>query len=135
QSLSPNYMRGRIMGVNSLASTATNVAVNFIIWQLPNSDVLVIHTLQGLGITLAVIAVLGLWMETTRGPIDSKTLNVIWRASRAYTLVWHRVRWIGKHRLPHQGQASLAANHTTGIDPMLIQAACLRRIRWVMLTK
>lgn len=134
QSLTPNYVRGRVMGVNSLASTATNVAVNFIIWQLPNSDVLVIQTLQGLGICLAIIAIIGLWLETTHGPHTSRALNAIWRLDRAYTLVWHRVRWIGRHRVPFDGPVILAPNHTTGIDPLLIQAGMNRLVRWVMLT-
>jgi len=135
QSLSPNYIRGRVMGVNSLASTATNVAVNFIIWQLPNSDTLVIGMLQGLGLLLIVIAVAGLWMETTRTPTPSKTLNVVWRVCRTYALVWHRVRWIGRHRIPHQGAVILASNHTTALDPVLIQSGCCRVVRWVMLSE
>src|SRR5690606_21177323 len=93
QTLSPNYIRGRVMGVNSLLSTATNVAVNFIIWRLPNSDRLVLQTLDGIAVLLAVIAATGLWMEATRGPNLSRFLNVLWRIDRAFTLVWHRCRW------------------------------------------
>ncbi len=134
QTLSPNYIRGRVMGVNSLLSTATNVAVNFIIWRLPNSDRLVLQTLDGIAVLLAVIAATGLWMEATRGPNLSRFLNVLWRIDRAFTLVWHRCRWIGKHNVPHEGPAILAPNHTTGLDPLLIQAGCPRRIRWLMLS-
>lgn len=34
--------------------------------------------------------------------------------------------------LPPRGPALIAANHTAGLDPSIIQAACTRRIMWLM---
>ena len=45
QSLSPNYMRGRVMGMNAMLNTTTNVLVNFVIWQTPNADEMIIWSL------------------------------------------------------------------------------------------
>jgi len=35
--------------------------------------------------------------------------------------------------VPHSGPVILASNHTTGIDAPVIQAHCLRTVRWLML--
>jgi 1-acyl-sn-glycerol-3-phosphate acyltransferase len=44
------------------------------------------------------------------------------------------LRWLGAHHIPRQGPVIFAANHTTGLDPLLIQTPYTRMITWVMLT-
>ena len=56
----------------------------------------------------------------------------MWRVVRAYALVWHRCRWVGRHHLPSEGGVLITSNHPTGIDPFLIQAGVPRVVRWVM---
>ena len=60
--------------------------------------------------------------------------NTYWHLVRLFTLLWHRLEVVGKHRVPHDGPVILAANHTTGLDPFVMQAMQPRMIRWVMLT-
>ena len=135
QALTANYIRGRVMGANSIASTLGNVAVNFVIWRMPNADTLVVWVMLALGPVLTGIGVACLIRALSRGPMASPSLNAVWRIVRLYTLVWHRLHWRGNGRIPAHGPVILASNHTTGLDPMLIQAACPRRVRWVMLTE
>jgi len=53
---------------------------------------------------------------------------------RLFVFVVHRARFEGRHHIPHEGPVILACNHTTALDPFVMQAACPRLIRWLMLT-
>lgn len=133
QSITPNFIRGRVMGLNLLANTTTNVTVNFIIWRMNNADTLIITTLKVMSVLLGVIAAWGLWQQCTRGPLSTRLENVVLRCFRAYLLIWHRLRWFGRHHIPRSGAVIMASNHPTAIDPMIIQCSCRHLIRWVML--
>jgi len=132
QSLTPDYIRGRVFGIRDIVSTLSSVIVNLVIWQL-GSDVWMVPTLIVTAGVLAVVSLIGLWQQITSGPMGRSLVNVIWRINRAFVLVWHRLHWSGNHRVPGTGPVILAANHTTGIDPLLIQAALPCEVRWVML--
>ncbi|MCC7203707.1 MAG: MFS transporter [Phycisphaeraceae bacterium] len=134
QSLAPDHVRGRVFGVREVLTTTSAVVVNLIIWQLPSDadrwTILAMYPLAGL---LAVVGIAGLCRELGRGPMPSVSANVYWRLGRLYCLVWHRLRWVGRHHLPKEGPFILAANHTTGLDGFVLQATSPRLIRWVML--
>ncbi len=162
QSICPDYMRGRIMGLNSMINTSTAVAVNVIIWQLPNINRLIAyvdelifgpprflgrHHLQlppadelmlwltfCVGPLLSLVGLYGLYRTLTRGPLRDRISNTIWHILRLYTLAWHRVRWIDSHHVPATGPALMALNHTTGLDTLVVQSALRRRVRWLMTT-
>jgi 1-acyl-sn-glycerol-3-phosphate acyltransferase len=52
---------------------------------------------------------------------------------RAYCRVAHRAKWHDVELLKSlSGPAIIVANHTSAIDPLLIQAVCPREIRWMM---
>jgi 1-acyl-sn-glycerol-3-phosphate acyltransferase len=67
--------------------------------------------------------------------MSGRVLNVLWHLDRTLLLIWHRARWIDRHHVPMHGPVILAANHTAGLDPFLIQGGCTRLIRWLMLQK
>jgi len=135
--ISPNYVRGRVMGVNGFATTVSIVAVNFIIWRLPreNADTIMVRALLPTGLVLMAIAVYGLYRTLRAGPMKEWNRNFFWHLDRIFMLVWHRVKWHNAHRVPMSGAVVLAANHTAGIDPFLVQAGLQRRVRWVMVKK
>ncbi len=53
-------------------------------------------------------------------------LRLLSWANRAYCALWHHLRVDGVAPLPENGPAILIANHTCGIDHMLLQAGCER---------
>jgi len=133
----PNYIRGRVMGLNSLATTIAIVLVNFIIWQLPSSeaDSLMVSALVPTGLLLMIIACIALYRTLPAGRMVLWYQNTVWHLDRIFMLSWHHLRWFNSHRVPMHGRAILASNHTAGIDPFLVQASLQRRIRWVMVKK
>lgn len=134
QSIAPNYIRGRVMGVTGMLNTVSNVLINLVIWQTPDADNAILVATAVMGPALALIGVAGLYFSLSRGPQPSRLANAFWRIDRLYALVWHRLRWVGRHHIPRDGAVVMAANHTTGLDPFLMQAACPRVVHWLMLT-
>jgi len=134
QSISPNYIRGRIMGFNSMVNTIFSVFTYFAIWRLPHADRNIIFVMYGLGPLLAVVGLLGLIQYMARGPLRRRDANAFWHLNRLFCFVFHRVRFIGKHRVPHEGAVVLASNHTSALDPFALQAGLSRKVRWLMLT-
>jgi 1-acyl-sn-glycerol-3-phosphate acyltransferase len=52
--------------------------------------------------------------------------------NRMYTRVYHQVHLQSRCTLPRRGAAILVSNHISGLDPLLLQSACPRLIRWMM---
>ncbi len=134
QAVTPNHVRGRVFGVRAQLNTLSGVLVNLAIWQLPteHADRWMIPVLIATASILGLVSLRVMIHHYTTGPHATRWLNVIWKTVRIYSLVWHRLRWVGRHNVPSEGPVLIAANHTTGIDPFLVQSALPRTIRWVM---
>lgn len=86
--------------------------------------------------SVIVLAALGFacraLLDNPRGDLG---LGLIWHAARLYSVLVHRVRVVGREHAPgnrNAGPLILVANHTAGVDPVLIQAALPFEIRWLM---
>jgi len=134
QSISPNYVRGRIMGLNTMVDTCFSVVVYGIIWLIPGSDHWVLVIMLVLGPILIVSGLVTLIRHLCSGPMPNRAANVCWRLNRLFCFSWHRLSFHGKHHVPEAGPVVIASNHTTAMDPFLIQAGCVRLCRWLMLT-
>lgn len=132
QSITPNYMRGRVMGLNSLTNTFFSVTTYGLIWQMPRADENIGMVMFILGPALIIIGGWNLLRYAGTGPLSSRSLNALWRIIRLFAFAWHGLKVEGKHNIPATGAVLLAANHTAGIDPHVLQSASLRMIRWVM---
>jgi 1-acyl-sn-glycerol-3-phosphate acyltransferase len=94
-------------------------------------------------IALAVLAAAALgWLVVLpwirRGPRGDVAVGVLWRLLRVYVRLLHRPTYVGTDRLPaddddHHGLI-VVSNHTSSVDPLLIQARCRFWIRWMMAT-
>lgn len=52
--------------------------------------------------------------------------------NRAYTHLYHRLEVFAPCKLPRTGAAIVVCNHTSALDPHLIQSPCRRLITWMM---
>lgn len=132
QQLAADGYRGRVMAFHDLAADTGTVIVALIIWRLPDADNQVIYAAHGFSLLLVGAAVYGIRRYVVRGPMHTKRLNLLWRINRLYCQAFHRVRFEGAHCVPRAGGVLLVSNHNAGIDPLLIQAALPRRVRWLM---
>jgi 1-acyl-sn-glycerol-3-phosphate acyltransferase len=74
------------------------------------------------------------WMAVS-GPTGTPGVGIAWRLFRLYARVVHRLRVEGLEHVPRDrgaGPLVVVANHTAGVDPVLIQAMCRFEIRWMM---
>lgn len=63
---------------------------------------------------------------------DFESGFVVWLIG-VYCRAFHRMKAQGTELAASlQGPAILVANHTSGIDPLLLQSACTREVRWMM---
>ncbi len=134
QSITPNHVRGAILGLNAMASTVLSVAIYLAIWRVPNADTWIVPVLLTLGPLLVGVGLLTLVRYLRSGPMPSVGANVLRHLVRLFVLVVHRAEFRGRQHLPADGPVILACNHTTALDPFVIQAACPRLVRWLMLT-
>ena len=79
---------------------------------------------------------LGPWLSSRCG--DGPVTGIFWTFARIYSRAIHRVEWVNFENLPEYAQAGgkgafiVIANHTGGIDPVLIQCGMRRHLRWLM---
>jgi 1-acyl-sn-glycerol-3-phosphate acyltransferase len=70
-----------------------------------------------------------------RGPGGEPILALMWLGCRLYARLVHRVRHVGHddlRRTINPGGLVIVSNHTSSIDPLLIQTGCWFPIRWLM---
>jgi len=132
QSLTPDYIRGSVIGLSALVTTAVTVLVYFAIWKLPNADTNILIVVWGLGPLMIAIGLAVMVYYTRTGPYR---VSVNWPMHfvRLYMYSYHRLRQEGKQHVPTTGRAIIAPNHVTGIDGLCVQSPLQRMIRWLMI--
>jgi len=78
----------------------------------------------------AAFALLCRWMLIN--PRGDELTGWAWLVLRAYLRLAHRVRVEGREMVPGSGPLIVVANHTAGIDPLVVQSGCAFEIRWMM---
>jgi 1-acyl-sn-glycerol-3-phosphate acyltransferase len=117
-----------------MATTMGSVAIYFAIWRLPDADRNIVYVLYVLGPMLMAVGGIALYQYMTVGVAPTKGGNFFYHVARLFALVWHRVSWENRHHVPREGGCIVASNHTSAMDPLVLQAASPRMIRWLMLT-
>jgi 1-acyl-sn-glycerol-3-phosphate acyltransferase len=127
QRLLPDYVRGRIMGARDLITTFGLLAptVPLAIW--PHIDAWIPRIILATG---AAISLLGIWLLTLyyRRPSLPWGQAVGRRIIAVYLTLWHRWRLAGACRIPTTGPVIVAANHTSGLDPLALIIGSRRRL-------
>ena len=67
-----------------------------------------------------------------RSPEKTLGIRLLHLADKLLARVWHHTIVLRQHRLPATGAAILVCNHTSGLDPLLIQSVVDRVIIWMM---
>jgi 1-acyl-sn-glycerol-3-phosphate acyltransferase len=123
-----------MMGLNAMVNTGFSVCVYAVIWQMPKADYWVLIIMLVLGPLLAVFGITAMIRHLRSGPMPNKMANVFWRLVRLFCFSWHGLAVRNKQHIPAEGPVVIVCNHTTAMDPFLIQASSIRMVRWLMLT-
>jgi 1-acyl-sn-glycerol-3-phosphate acyltransferase len=67
-----------------------------------------------------------------RPPEERLGIRLLHLADKFMARVWHHTIVLKRHRLPATGAAILVCNHTSGLDPLLIQSVIDRVVIWMM---
>jgi len=124
----PNDRRGRVCGVSDMCTMAAMVAATGIIGlpHVANLDAYTPYLLALVAVGL-IIALRTAWAIYHRArPIPLK-LFVVWQTVQFYARFWCRMRVDGPCTIPATGPVIVAANHSAGIDPILLEGASTRR--------
>lgn len=85
------------------------------------------------GLVLIGLALFSRWL--LRNPREDVEAGLLWNAARLYARLVHHLQVRGRETIPQTrdpGPLILVVNHTAGVDPVLVQAACPFEVRWVM---
>ena len=125
----PDSRRGRVFGVADMATMGAMVLVTGALGlpDIPNLDRYVPLLLLIVGGGLSVACWLA-WREYRRVESVSPTLSILWQLTRFYAHFWCRTKRDGICTVPQKGAVILAANHTAGVDPLIIQGTTLHRV-------
>lgn len=69
---------------------------------------------------------------STSRPEDRLDLKIAQAFNVCFTRIYHRLEIRSPLKLPRRGNAIIVCNHTSGLDPLLIQSASRRLIVWMM---
>ncbi len=125
----PDARRGRVFGVADMSTMAAVVIATGLLG-LPDIQHLDYYIPWLLGVTgTGLLVSLALaWREYRRGNPFSATVWLVWQIIRVYAGFWCRVRRSGPCRVPRTGPVIVAANHTSGVDPLVILGTCTHRV-------
>jgi 1-acyl-sn-glycerol-3-phosphate acyltransferase len=132
QRCSADYIRGRVFAAKEITQELGKVVIAGVIWQVPETDPAMRPLSIALAVGLLLAAAWGIRRYILRGPGPTRAVNALWRIARLAAETMHRLRIHGRHHVPRRGPVLLVSNHTSGIDPMLIQAAVPRLVHWMM---
>lgn len=133
QRITPDYMLGRVFAAKEMLLEIGNVGIAFTIWRMGEAaDIYILNITIAYALFFVIVGIVGIRWYVLTGPFDSGAKNFFWRFFRLFTHTYHGLRTKGKHHVPHEGGVLIVSNHTAGLDPMLIQSAMTRQVRYMM---
>ncbi len=129
QRIVPNRLRGRVFGLTDLAGTASLLAVMGI-FGLPDWSNLsgwIGWVLLGVAAVMAGV-VARVWSTRLRQEPLPPVTQFFWYLNEFYCKWWFRFRREGPCTVPAEGAVIVVANHTCGVDPLLLIAGTSHRL-------
>ncbi len=130
--ITPNYVRGRVMGVKDLIATAGLVSAAVPLAFLDGIDQHIRLVLTCMSVLVTIVGV-GLVITYYRAQHLPLGVAIARRAASAYLSVWKSFKPGNACRIPTSGPVIFVSNHTAAFDPLVMQSASKRRhVRFMM---
>ncbi len=125
----PDSRRGRVFGVSDMATMTATITTTGLLGlpNIPNLDRYVPYLIGGTALLL-LGALLVAWRKYRASEVENPLLSVVWQIVHVYAGSWCGLKRVGPMTVPLRGPVLLASNHTSGIDPMVLQGALRHRI-------
>lgn len=125
----PNAKRGRVFGVSDMFTMGAMVAASGALGipKIPNLDRYIPAIMLATSFGLFAAGCVSWWIyrkNETYGPF----LELVRRFSNFIARFWWRLERIGPCTVPVEGPVLVAANHSSGVDPLLIIATSPNRV-------
>ena len=134
QRIVPNFVRGRVMGVRDVITTFGLLALTVPLALWPGVDHYIRYLLMGLSVFVTGVG-LGLvkyyYSRQTLPPVAA----IVLRFARGYLSMWHSFQRVTACRIPTNGAVLVVANHSSAIDPVILQSSSARRIIHFMMAR
>ncbi len=130
----PNYVRGRVMGAKDIITTFGLISVAIPLAIDPDIDHIIRNVLMILSVVVFCVGVALAIYYYRRGHLPP-AVAIARRIVVSYVTLWHRFERIGPSRIPPKGPVIVVANHTSGLDPLVLQASSPRRVIQFMMAR
>lgn len=127
QRIVPDFMRGRVMGVRDMVTTAGLIAMTVPMALMPSVNALVVKLVYGMGIVSLILGI-GLVIFYYRGKALPAGQAIALRIFSVYMVLWHGYRRIGPCRIPGRGPVIVAANRRSGLACVALLISSPRRL-------
>lgn len=132
--ITPDYVRGRVMGVKDVATTAGLLVPIIPLALYPGVDKYMRPVLGGMAVFVFAVGAFLVIHYYRRQPIPWKAA-ILFRLGRMVLVVLHRYRRVGPCRIPVKGRCIVVANHRSAIDPVVLGLSSPYRIVHFMMAK
>lgn len=132
QRATPDRMRGRVFAAKEMILEIGNVGIAYTIWRTSQADAIILNASIAYSVFFIFTGFVGIYYFVLRGPLPTKSMNFFWRLIRLHTHVWHQLKITGRHNIPRTEGLLIVSNHTAGLDPLIVQSAVHRRVRFMM---
>jgi 1-acyl-sn-glycerol-3-phosphate acyltransferase len=134
QRIVPDFVRGRVMAARDVMANLALAGLQIPLVLMPNVDSYIVTLLRILAALVMGMGSFLVWFYYRRSALPVM-VAIVRRFCSGYLGLWHRFERGNACRIPPTGPVIFVANHTSALDPLVLQAASRRRLIHFMMAK
>ncbi len=134
QRIVPDFVRGRVMAARDVMSNIALVGLQIPLALVPDIDRSIITLLRIVALLIVLMGSFLVVYYYARSPL-ALPVALMRRFCSGYLGLWHRFERGNACRIPVSGPVLFVANHTSALDPLVMQASSRRRLIHFMMAR